>query len=206
MVDVATLCIAGMWYFPCQKFPGLRYLPETNSHFAPENMPGPQQQTIIFQASFLRCYVSYVSFREGISSSLSTDLCLCCPLIPFVGNPVDALAKQKKVGISVFITKNTRKKRTERYNQMHQPAREKKMNHETQSTTVLQNAVSMLPCWIFQGGCNGAHPTYSKGRPCQLDGFFPPNVQWFQVEPWTPETFTWNIEQFPWNIGTNQGI
>ena len=37
-------------------------LPETNSEFTPENRPS-QKETIVFQPSISRCYVS---FREGI--------------------------------------------------------------------------------------------------------------------------------------------
>ena len=39
-------------------------LPETNSKFAPENRPGPEKETIVFQPSIFRG--ENVSFREGI--------------------------------------------------------------------------------------------------------------------------------------------
>ena len=41
---------------------GMTTLPETNI-LAPENGLKPQEETIVFQASIFRCYVS---FREGI--------------------------------------------------------------------------------------------------------------------------------------------
>ncbi len=42
-------------------------LPETNSNFAPENRrkASPKGKGWVFQPSNFRCYVSYVSFREG---------------------------------------------------------------------------------------------------------------------------------------------